>query len=112
MTRTKGPFRDASPAQLRAALLPEHLDDFDRGYRDALAVAARDLTLERLTDFLESWRRVAWVAADKGEHAYRAMLADAAHRLATGTEPAGGYTEEQMRADLEARLARVDRAAG
>jgi hypothetical protein len=100
MSRTGGPFREASPADLRAALLPEHLDDFDRGYRDALRVAGEDLSLVRLADFLESWRRVAWLVGDMGAEAYRRMMALADRIDRTGDHPGAAVLDEQALAEL------------
>lgn len=84
----KPPFANASPAEIRAALLPEERPDFDREYRLALEVAAELLTLDELHETLECWRRVAWMT-QSDPAAHRRMLRTAAERL-TGEEiPAG-----------------------
>lgn len=44
----KPPFANASPAEIRAALLPEEQPNFDREYRRALEVAGETLTLDEL----------------------------------------------------------------
>lgn len=44
----KPPFANASPAEIRAALLPEGQPNFDREYRRALEVAGETLTLDEL----------------------------------------------------------------
>lgn len=80
----KPPFANASPGEIRAALLPEERPDFDREYRRALEVAAESLTLNELHETLECWRRVAWMTrSDPAAH--RRMLRTAAERL-TGEE--------------------------
>ncbi|MQA11739.1 MAG: hypothetical protein GEU98_24955 [Pseudonocardiaceae bacterium] len=85
---TRPPFADASPAEIRAALLEEEKPDFDREYEHALAVAAESLTLDELYETLECWRRVAWMtSANPDEH--RRMLRTAAER----------YTQTPVAAD-------------
>jgi hypothetical protein len=80
----KPPFANASPAEIRGALLPEERPDFDREYRRALEVAAESLTLDELHETLGCWRRVAWMThSDPAAH--RWMLRTAAERL-TGEE--------------------------
>lgn len=51
------PFSDASPAQLREAILPEERDEFDASWRRALDATAETLSLKPLGDFLTHWRR-------------------------------------------------------
>ena len=43
--RGRPPFADASPAQVRAALIPEDLAEFDRQWRSAMATATETLDL-------------------------------------------------------------------
>ncbi len=76
----KPPFANASPADIRAALLPEEQPDFDREYQRALQVAAESLTLDELHETLECWRRVAWMTQNDPA-AHRRMLRTAAERL-------------------------------
>lgn len=83
--RTKPPFLNASPAEIRAALLPEEQPDFDRDYQHALTVAAESLDLDELHATLEAWRRIAW-STQADPEAHRRMLRTAAARL-TGAEP-------------------------
>ncbi|MBV9141219.1 MAG: hypothetical protein JO115_09920 [Pseudonocardiales bacterium] len=70
------PFTDASPAEIRAALVPEEAPRFDREYRQALQVAAETFSLEGLDTTLESWRRIAWMCIDPDR--YRRMWRRAA----------------------------------
>jgi hypothetical protein len=84
---TRPPFADASPAEVRAALLPEEQPDFDREYQHALEVAAATLRLDELEATLRTWRRVAWsTSADPAGH--RRMLRTAAGRLSGQPIPA------------------------
>lgn len=81
------PFADASPAEVRAALLPEEQPDFDREYRRALAFAAESLTLDELHATLTCWRRVAWMTHnDPAGH--RRMLRRAGERVSGERIPA------------------------
>lgn len=85
---TRPPFAEASPAEIRAALLDEEKPDFDREYEHALAIAAKSLTLDELYEMLESWRRVAWMTYVNPD-AHRRTLRAAAER----------YTQEPIPAD-------------
>lgn len=55
----------ASPAAIRAALLPEDRGVFDDAYAAALDEARTTLDLAALLDLVESWRRVAALQADR-----------------------------------------------
>lgn len=68
---TRSPFADASPGEIRAALIPEEQPEFDREYRRALQVAAETFSLEELDKTLESWQRIAWMCTDADR--YRRM---------------------------------------
>lgn len=73
---TRPPFADASPAEIRATLIPEEQPEFDREYRRAFQAAAETFSLEELDKTLESWRRIAWMCTDPGR--YRRMWRRAA----------------------------------
>lgn len=73
---TRPPLADASPAEIRAALIPEEQPRFDREYRQALAVAAETFSLDELDKTLASWRRIAWMCTDSDR--YRRMWRRAA----------------------------------
>ena len=94
----KLPFANASPAEIRVALLPEERADFDREYRWALQVAAESLTLDELHETLECWRRVAWMT-QSDPAAHRRMLRTAAERL-TGEK----ISADEPLARIKARL--------
>ncbi|MGH3932728.1 MAG: DUF6247 family protein, partial [Pseudonocardiaceae bacterium] len=59
-TAVKTPFADASPAEIREAILPEDRPQFDRNFQRALDAAAATLRLDELERFLAHWRRLAW----------------------------------------------------
>lgn len=104
-TAVKVPFADASPAELREAILPEDRDQFDLSYRAALNTAAETLRLDELESFLAHWRRLAWCQTDAGHDTWRAMLANADRILATGEPPPGAVSQEETEQRLAARLA-------
>lgn len=79
------PFADASPARVRAALIPEEREQFDAEWRQVMAAATESLDLTEVFATLESWRRIAWITASQGAEAHRAMYRRAAESL-TGRE--------------------------
>ena len=81
-------FADASPAQVRAALIPEEAAEFDRDWRAALAKAAETLDLSEVLETLESWRLIAQLTTAAGPEAHRAMYRRAAARLTGENVPA------------------------
>ena len=91
------PFAEASPAQVRAALVPEDVVRFDRQWRAAMATATEALDLAGVRMVLASWRRVAWLTAVNGPEGYRAILARAEETLRTGEEPPGAVSLEEIR---------------
>ena len=74
-------FADASPAEVRAALIPEEAAEFDRQWREVMGRAIETLDLSEVLDTLESWRRVARLTVSAGADAHRAMYRRAAARL-------------------------------
>ncbi len=91
------PLPGAKPREIRAALLPEYRDEFDRDYQEALNEAGRTLDLEGIHDTLEHWRMRSWITRDKQEHR---RVVRRAVELLTGQEPP---TDEPV-AVTEARL--------
>lgn len=85
------PFADATPAQVRAALLADEVEVFDREWRAALSEAAETHDLTGVFETLDSWRLIAWsTQADPAAH--RRMLRTAEKALAgepVPTVPAG-----------------------
>jgi Family of unknown function (DUF6247) len=92
------PFADASPARVRAALLPEDAAEFDRQWRDVMARATRELDLTEVHETLDAWRRVAWVTTATGPERYRAVMASAEERLRTGERHPHAMPWSQLKA--------------
>jgi hypothetical protein len=72
---------ELSPRAIRAGLLPEDVEVFDRQFRAAMAAATDSLDLTGVLGLLGHWRLVA--ASSTDPEAHRAMLATAA-RLNAG----------------------------
>jgi len=81
-------FSDASPAEVRAALIPEEAVEFDRQWRLVMARATEALDLSEVLETLESWRRVARLTVAVGAEAHRGMYRRAAARVAGQDIPA------------------------
>lgn len=91
--------RLSSPREIRAALLPEEVGEFDAAYQQALRAASETLSLEALQATLESWRRVARMTqADPVGH--RRMLEQAKRTRRTGQLPEDAVDWEQFRTEL------------
>jgi Family of unknown function (DUF6247) len=71
-------FRDATPDEIRAALIPEEQVEFDQTWRRALleAIDTRDLT--GVYETLDDWRQIAWMTTASGPRAHRQMWRRAA----------------------------------
>ena len=94
------PFADASPSEVRAALIPEDAARFEQQWRDALSRAADSLDLTDVQDVLTQWRRTAWLTSARGPAGYRQLLADADRILSTGERPDGTVPWPALRAQL------------
>ena len=94
------PFADASPAEVRAALIPEEAAEFDRHWAEVMAKATRDLDLTGVHRALESWRRVAWITATHGPEQHRKMLASVAERIRTGERAPGAVSWDELKVKL------------
>lgn len=86
--RSEASFSDATPAEVRAALVPEEAAEFDQQWREVMAAATEALDLSEVLATLESWRRVARLTAATGPEVHRAMYRRAAGRLAGADIPA------------------------
>jgi len=75
-----GPFAEATPAEVRAALIEEEAGQFDEQWRRALAGAAETFDLSGVMETLDHWRRMAWLQQDPD--GYRRMLVRAAEIMA------------------------------
>ena len=98
-----GPLSDLStPREIRAALLPEEVGQFDSAWRAAQARATEALDLTEVHTMLDRWRRIARMTqADPEVH--RRMLAKAERALA-GELPEPTVTIEEHRALIARRL--------
>jgi hypothetical protein len=94
------PFADASPARVRAALIPEEAAEFDRQWTEVMARATRDLDLTEVFETLESWRRIAWITTTSGHERHRSMLASVEERVRTGERHPGAVPWEQLKVEL------------
>lgn len=94
------PFADASPAQVRAGLIPEDAAEFDRQWREVMTRATDNLDLAEVLVTLESWRRIAWLTSANGSAGYRRILVKAEHLERTGELPAGTVPWRQVKAEL------------
>lgn len=97
------PLPDLStPLEIRAALLPEEVGEFDRAWRAAQARATEALDLTEVHTVLDRWRRIARMTQADPE-AHRRMLAKAERALA-GDRPEATVTEAEIRALIKSRL--------
>jgi hypothetical protein len=99
-------FKDASPREVRAALVPEEQPDFDRQWRTALAEAAKSLDLTGVYRVLESWQRRAMITTHLGHDGYRQLLARAEERLRTGEASPNSVPLDEVKALIAERLGR------
>jgi hypothetical protein len=93
-------FRDASPREIRAALIPEEQPDFDRQWRSTMAETTETLELGQMHSFLESWRRRATITTSLGHSGYRRMLTQAENTLRTGEPSPGSVPWSQLKVEL------------
>jgi hypothetical protein len=93
-------FADATPAQVRAALVEQDAAEFDRQWREAMTRAMDSLDLAEVTEVLASWRRVARVTASLGADGYRDMLARTEWTLRTGERAPGAVPLDAIKARL------------
>lgn len=97
-------YQDASPREVRAALVPEERPDFDQQWRRAMAVAADSLDLAEVHRVLDSWRRRATITEHLGHSGYRDMLALAEERLRTGEPAPDSVSLAEIKALIAERL--------
>jgi hypothetical protein len=94
------PFWDATPAQIRDALISEDAAEFDRQWREVMQRATDRLDLSEVHEILDSWRRIAWLASVRGPQGYRRTMASAEQRLSTGERGAGSVPWHQLKVEL------------
>lgn len=93
-------FRDASPREIRAALIPEEQVDFDVTWRAAMTKAAETMELTEVFETLQSWRHHAMITEELGHSGYRRWLAEAEQRARAGESPPGSVPWSQLKAEL------------
>lgn len=97
-------YLEATPREVRAALIPEEQTDFDRSWRWALAEAAESHDPTAVQRTLDNWRRVAMITVAQGPEAHREMLGRAERATRTGDVPSGSGSAEDVRALIRERL--------
>jgi hypothetical protein len=88
-----------SPREIRAALLPEEVGDFDREYHREMTAATESLDLSGVTAMLRRWRKVALSTA-QDPVAHRRMLEHAAILNAGGDVPRTPWEQTRQRLGL------------
>lgn len=99
-TSARPPYADASPAEIRAALIAEEAAQFDEQYAAALEEARSSYSLVELEAVLAGWRRVAAMTTAYGAEAHRRMLAQTEHTARTGQASTGSRPWRQVKAEL------------
>jgi hypothetical protein len=93
-------FRDASPREVRAALIPEEQAEFDQAWRQAMVEAADSQDLTGVFRTLDNWRTHAMITDELGHDGYRRWLATLEHRSRTGERPPGSVPWSQLKVEL------------
>jgi hypothetical protein len=97
-------FTDASPREIRAALIPEEQVEFDITWRAALTTAEESLDLTEVYSTLDTWRIHAEITEDLGHRSYRELLARAERIARTEERPPGTVPLADVKALLRERL--------
>ncbi|MFI7675461.1 DUF6247 family protein [Actinophytocola sp. NPDC049390] len=93
-------FTDATPREIRSALIPEEQRDFDTSWRAALTEAAETMDLGEVFRTLDNWRTHAILTDQLGHRGYREWLASLERRTHTGEQPAGSMPWTELKAEL------------
>lgn len=91
--------RFGSPEAIRAALLPEQVDEFDVAFDAALTSARRTLHLDELRHVLLAWRRVA-LLTQMDPDAHRETLTAIDEIRRTRAPRAGSVSWDELKAEL------------
>lgn len=97
-------FKDASPQEIRAALIPEEQVEFDTSWRAAMSRAAEAQDLSEVFSTLDNWRTHAEITQELGHHGYRQLLARADRIERTGELPQGTVPLADVKALIRERL--------
>ncbi|MGH3975557.1 MAG: DUF6247 family protein [Pseudonocardiaceae bacterium] len=101
----QGLLATASPAVVRAALLPEDVARFDEQWRAVMGAATDSYDLGAVHHLLDYWRQIARLTVGLGQDGYRQMLVQAERTARTGEMPADSVPIEEVRIRLAARIA-------
>ena len=96
---TEAARRFGSPAEIREALLPEQVAEFDAAFQAALAMARQSLRLDQLRHVLRMWRRQA-LMTERDPEGHRLMLAAVAEVQRTGRPRTGSAPWSTVKAEL------------
>lgn len=91
--------RFGSPEEIRAALLPEQVEEFDAAFNAALTMARQTLRLDQLRHVLRMWRRQA-LMTERDPEGHRQMLATAAEVQRIGRPRPGSVPWSVVKAEL------------
>ena len=91
--------RFGSPEEIRGALPPGQVDQFDEAFEGALTAAGKTLHLDQLRHVLRMWRRQALLATTDPD-GHRQSLITAADVQRTGQPRPGSVPWSALKADL------------
>jgi Family of unknown function (DUF6247) len=91
--------RFGSPEEIRAAVLPEQVEEFDAAFNAALTMARQTLRLDQLRHVLRMWRRQA-LMTERDPEGHRQMLATAAEVQRIGRPRPGSVPWSVVKAEL------------
>ncbi len=91
--------RFGSPEEIRAALLPEQVAEFDAAFNAALAIARQTLRLDRLRHVLWMWRRQA-LMTERDPEGHRQMLTTAVEVQRIGRSRSGSVPWSELKVEL------------
>jgi hypothetical protein len=97
-------FKDASPREIRAGLIPEEQSEFDTSWRAAMTRAAEAQDLSEVFKALDNWRTHAEITQELGHHGYRQLLARAERIERTGELPSDTVPLADVKALIRERL--------
>lgn len=97
-------FTDASPREIRAALIPEEQLQFDKSWRATMTRVAGTQDLGEVFSTLAHWRTHAEITQAPGHHGHRQMLARAERIERTGELPPDTVPSADFKALNQERL--------
>jgi Family of unknown function (DUF6247) len=91
--------RFGSPEEIRAALLPEQVAEFNAAFNAVLATARQTLRLDQLRHVLRMWRRQA-LMTERDPDGHRQMLATAAEVQRIGRSRSSSVPWSELKVEL------------